>query len=382
MNKKSLPHQIRKQIKKELRAQQNVIVAQNVPSSTNQQDSSQSNSVDNTNKMILPYLMATLGNRIVTGYRVVRTSTSTGLQVYIMAGSGFFDVVKYVESPAGSYYTIVPFVDDQWIYIYLKPDGTFTQNKYSPVIGTNTGYMPLAMIWVEAGSTEINPKFIVDIRPNRVANLSEIYGVRSNIADIYNVVPNSLVGSDPIILTDASESGIVKIHIEPNISGLLYIQGNIVIIPEDTFTLTLPESGTGTDYYIIAHGYIDNLELMYKIEYKQVEVGTTIERYQIILGKIVGLAPDTSSLTAGMIDITVQCYSEDIKAHAHVIEDLSSQIPGTDFITTYDFQSPTLEVLVNGLKEKQITILTDNSFQLNPPLESGDDLEVKYLRKY
>jgi len=65
-----------------------------------------------------------------------------------------------------------------------------------------------------------------------------------------------------------------------------------------------------------------------------------------------------------------------------IIEDLSSQIPGTDFITTYDFQSTTVEVYVNGIKEKDKTILTDKSFQLNPALESGDDLEVKYLRKY
>jgi len=237
------------------------------------------------------------------------------------------------------------------------------------------------MIWVEAGSTVINPKFIYDLRPNRVANLSEIYGVRSQQAELYNVMPNSLVGSDAIVLTDASESGDVKVHIEPNISELLYIQGHIVVVPEDTLTLTLPESGS-EDYYIVAHGYIDNLEMMYKIEYRQVLVGTTIEKYQIIIGEIIGLASDTLSLTTGMIDVTLQCYSEDIKAHAHVIEDLSLQIPGDVFTTTYDFQSTTVEVYVNGIKEKDKTILTDKSFQLNPSLESGDDLEVKYLRKY
>lgn len=380
MQRKSLPHLINRQIKKELREQQNTIVAPNIPS-INQSDTAQSQGVEDTSKAILPYLMATLGNRIVTGYRVVRTGTSTGLQVYIMVGAAFFDIIKYVESSAGSYYTIVPYIDDQWIYIYLMPDGTFTQNKYSPVTGTNTGYMPLAMIWVEAGSTEINARFIYDLRPNRVANLSEIYGVRSQQAELYNVIPNCLVGADPIVLTDASESGDIKIHIEPNISGLFYIQGHIVIVPEDTLILTLPESGS-EDYYIVAHGYIDNLEMMYKIEYRQVLVGTTIEKYQIIIGEIIGLASDTLSLESGMIDVTMQCYSEDIKAHKHIIEDLSSQIPGSNFTTVYKFQSDTLEIYVNGLKEKQITILTDNSFQLNPTLESGDELEVKYLREY
>ena len=381
MNKKSLPHQIRKQIKKELRAQQNVIVAQNVPSSTNQQDSSQSNSVDNTNKMILPYLMATLGNRIVTGYRVVRTSTSTGLQVYIMAGAGFFDVVKYVESPAGSYYTIVPFVDDQWIYIYLKPDGTFTQNKYSPVIGTNTGYMPLAMIWVEAGSTEINPKFIKDIRLNKLASLSDLYEIACQQAEIYNIAPNSFVGEDHVELEDASESGIVKVRIIPNNSRLIYLQGHTLILPEDTLTLTLPESGIETDYYIVASVYISNLELISRITYYQIEVGTAIEKYQIVIGKINGLTSDTSNLTIGMIDVTGQCFSEDIKVHAHMLEDLSTQIPADTFTTTYDFQSDTLEILINGLKEP-VTILTNNSFQLFTPIESGDEITAKYLRKY
>jgi hypothetical protein len=380
MLKKSLPHLIKRQIKRELKEQQNVIVAQNVPS-INKTDTTQSQGVEDTSKAILPYLMTTLGNRIVTGYRVVRTGTSTGLQVYIMVGAAFFDIIKYVESSAGSYYTIVPYSDDQWIYIYLTPDGTFTQNKYSPVTGTNTGYIPLAMIWVEAGSTTINPRFIYDLRPNRVANLSEIYGVRSQQAELYNVIPNCLVGVDPIVLADASESGDVKVHIAPNISELFYIQGHIVVVPEDTLTLTLPESGS-EDYYIVAHGYIDNLEMMYKIEYRQVAVGTTIEKYQIIIGEIIGLASDTLSLTTGMIDVTLQCYSEDIKAHAHVIEDLSLQIPGDVFTTTYDFQSTTVEVYVNGIKEKDKTILTDKSFQLNPALESGDDLEVKYLRKY
>ncbi len=56
---------------------------------------------------------------------------------------------------------------------------------------------------------------------------------------------------------------------------------------------------------------------MYKIEYKQVEVGTTIERYQIIIGEIIGLAPDTLSLESGMIDISMQLHCEDIACHIH-----------------------------------------------------------------
>jgi hypothetical protein len=313
MIRKSLPHQIRKQIKRELREQQNKIVVSNVPHSADRTESTQAKSVESIDKMIYPYLMATLGNRIITGYRVAKTGACTGMQVYIMAGSAFFDLVKYVESQAGSFFTVVPYVDDQWIYIYLKPDGTFVQSKYAPMIGDNEGYIPLTMIWVEAGSTEINAKYIYDLRPNKVANLSEIYGVRSQQAELYNVIPNALVGSDDIEITDASESGVVKIHIEPNISGLLYIQGHIVVVPEETLTLTLPESGVGTDYYIIAHGYIDNAELMYKIEYRQIAVTETIERYQIILCKIEGLIPDTENLTPEMIDMSFQRKTPNLK---------------------------------------------------------------------
>lgn len=312
MIRKSLPHQIRKQIKKELREQQNKIVVNNVPRSADRTESTQAKSIESIDKMIYPYLMATLGNRIITGYRVVRTGTAVDMQVYIMAGSAFFDLVKYVESQAGSYFTVVPYSDDQWIFIYLKPDGTFVQSKYAPMIGDNEGYIPLTMIWVEAGSTEINAKYIYDLRPNKVANLSEIYGVRSQQAELYNVIPNALVGSDDIEITDASESGVAKIHIEPNTSGLLYIQGHIVVVPEETLTLTLPESGE-EDYYIIAHGYIDNAELMYKIEYRQIAVTETIERYQIILCKIEGLTPDTESLTSDMIDMSFQRKTPNLK---------------------------------------------------------------------
>jgi len=361
MKRKSISHIVKKQIKQALREQiVTPIISNNKSVSDYRQDLTQSNASEETNNKIIPFLDAVLGDRIFTGYRVVRTEACTGMQVYIFSGSAFFDINKYVESINGKFFTIVGYEDDQWVYVYLTKDGEIISNKYSPIISTNEDYIPLAMIWVETGSTEINPKFIVDIRPNRVASLAEIYGIRSQQAELYNIIPNSLVGIDDVELTDASESGEVRIHIQPNTSALIYMQGHIIILPEDTLTLELPESGS-QDYYIVAHGYIDNSELIYKIDYKQIESTETVERYQLVLGKISGLTSETIILTEDMIDIRMQRSCEDIL-----------EVPFKFIFKREGILSEESNIDVAEIVPETMKIITTKVYLGNSMLESGD----------
>jgi len=64
-------------------------------------------------------------------------------------------------------------------------------------------------------------------------------------------------------------------------------------------------------------------------------------------------------------------------------EDLTSQVVAgkTDLITTNNFYSASLKVFINGLKEKDIVFLTDNSFRVSPGLEEGDTVEVTFVKK-
>jgi hypothetical protein len=301
--KKSISHIVRKQIKQELREQQVVPIVSKPTTTAPAQETTQSQGIDSSNKYLASFISAVLGNRILTGYRVVRTEACTGMQVYLLNGSAYFNVAEYIELTAGMFFEVPVYTDDQWVYIYLKKDGTILANKYSPIIGDNKEYIPLSMIWVEAGSTEVNPKFIVDLRPNKVASLAELYGIRSQQAEVYNIFPNTFVGTDKVEL--APVSGELKIHVIPNDSALVYMQGHIVILPDSELDLVKPLSGS-KDYWIIAHGYIDNLDLIYKLQYMQVEVGTTIERFQIVIGRINGVTSATTEITSGMIDDRMQ----------------------------------------------------------------------------
>ena len=66
-----------------------------------------------------------------------------------------------------------------------------------------------------------------------------------------------------------------------------------------------------------------------------------------------------------------------------LVEDLTSQVVAgkTDLVTTENFYSASLGVFINGLKEKDIVILTDNSFRVSPGLDEEDTVEVTFVKK-
>jgi hypothetical protein len=66
-----------------------------------------------------------------------------------------------------------------------------------------------------------------------------------------------------------------------------------------------------------------------------------------------------------------------------ILEDLTSQVTlgQTDFITENNFYGTSLKVWINGLKERTVTILSDNSFRLSPAVNDDDSVVVEYIKK-
>ena len=305
MKRKPISHIVRKQINKELRRDKIIPIISEAKSSIIAQDTTQSLSAGEIDNMIIPYIQATIGNRILTGYRVIRTTPCTGRQVYVMAGESFFDVKNYVRLDSGKFYTIPVYSDDQWVYVYLEKDGDITANKYSPIVGDNVYNIPLAMVWMPANTTTIDSRLVIDIRPAKISSISDLYTIRQQQAELYNLIPNSLVDEYVDVIPKTGLTITIAEEESGDIAGYQvgYVQGHTTILPKEDLVLTTPESGEGSkDYYIVAHVYIDPIELVYKTEYKQIEDTTTIERWHLVLAKVSGITPDTSEITSSMIN--------------------------------------------------------------------------------
>lgn len=75
-------------------------------------------------------------------------------------------------------------------------------------------------------------------------------------------------------------------------------------------------------------------------------------------------------------------FTGDLLAQYLIYEDLTMQVNGvqTDFITSVNYISGTLKTWVNGIKERTIIELTQNSFRLTPAPDAGDFLDIEYIR--
>lgn len=58
-----------------------------------------------------------------------------------------------------------------------------------------------------------------------------------------------------------------------------------------------------------------------------------------------------------------------------------TKITSKRFQTSYDFISGTLEVWLNGIKEKEITIIDTNTFEFKIDTITNDVIEVRYIRQ-
>lgn len=58
-----------------------------------------------------------------------------------------------------------------------------------------------------------------------------------------------------------------------------------------------------------------------------------------------------------------------------------TKISSKQFRTAYKFYSGTIEVYLNGIKEKEITVIDDRNFEFKIDTISTDTIEVKYIKK-
>lgn len=307
MKSRKIAQIVKKQIKDEIGKNIKSVIVTPVKTNNELQEITQSKSSDTMDKAIIPFLMATLGNRIIIGYKVVRSNTCTNMQVYITAGSAFFEINQYIELQSAKYINIPVYVEDKWVYVYLTKEGNIYAKDYDLITENSNEYIILAIIWVESTSIVVGSQFIIDTRTNKVPNLSELIRLRTQVSELYNVIPNSLIGLDSVIITPVFVSGgILRLNIQPNASALVYIQGHTIILPEETIDLAPPGSGETKDYYIVAESFANDMDIDYSLQYKQIEVGTTLQRYQLVLGRVNNVTNMLTEIDASQIDIRTQ----------------------------------------------------------------------------
>lgn len=308
--KKYIPHIVKRQLKEYLRQQESGGIVPVAKNTQINQDNLNKQITDKTDKYIIPFLTATIGNRISEGFKVLRTNSCSGMQVFVTAGVAYFDISKRIETQGGDFYTVSVPGSDSWVYIYLQNDGTITSNTNDPFTGNNVNYIVLAAIWIRSTDTSISSDFIKDLRPDTLAAFSEVYDLRRSLSEIWRIIPNSFIGTDNVTLS--ANVGTMNVTITPNSSRLAYIQGHVAVLPASSITITTPGSGITQDYYIVAHGYIDTEDMIMKIAYYQIETSATIPRYQCVIGKISGVTISTTEITAGMISMDMQRHTPNI----------------------------------------------------------------------
>ncbi len=79
---------------------------------------------------------------------------------------------------------------------------------------------------------------------------------------------------------------------------------------------------------------------------------------------------DVLPATSGGADISLFIFNE-----------IPTKINSKRFSTDSDFESETLRVFLNGIKEKYITIINSNTFEFLIDTITEDDIEVNYIKE-
>jgi hypothetical protein len=66
--------------------------------------------------------------------------------------------------------------------------------------------------------------------------------------------------------------------------------------------------------------------------------------------------------------------------HAHIEDEIPTQLNLTTFQTAFNYQSGSLEVTLNGLEEEYITEVSPNTFAFEIDILSGDIIQVEYIK--
>lgn len=88
---------------------------------------------------------------------------------------------------------------------------------------------------------------------------------------------------------------------------------------------------------------------------------------------------DLIDVTLNVVDVI---YKNDvISFDSFVCNEEPTQLTSTTFQTAHAYRSGSLQVFLNGIKEKNITEITDQQFSIPIAYVTGDTIEVNYLRK-
>jgi len=244
---------------------------------------------------LIPALISLFNKRLASGCEPVKQGTNT---VYIGSGYAIFDEDDHFPVSPTSI-TINSYSEDRWVFIYLKPDGTFTQNKYAPIIGDNKDYIPICKVWKEHDSSDFDNKTLRDLRPVGFAPFSLWHVLRQQFLNLYLGIPKVFLNN--IVIEPVNQPSL-DIKIGSNNNSILYARLNP--IPDTIITIPLPESGVDSqDYYIIASAMVDNYDPNdFTWNFKTKKVEDNLELYEIPLALVKGITETTSEITSDMIE--------------------------------------------------------------------------------
>ena len=200
--------------------------------------------------------------------------------------------------------------NDRWVWVYLKPDGTFTANKYAPIVGDNRDYIPICKVWKEHDSDDFDAKTLRDIRPVGFAPFSIFHELRQQFLNLFLGLPKVFLNN---ITIEPYNQPSLDIKIGSSGDGVLY--GRYNPIPDTVLTVPTEnlESGEVVDFLVIASAKVDDYDPNdFSWNFKFKKVGENLEEYEIPLAIIKGVSLDTTEITSDMIEtLGLQVKKED-----------------------------------------------------------------------
>ena len=301
---KTFPEIIRGQIRSETRKKLGGVIS-SVPPAANQV-LIEKLSITQTvylQKQLKDYVTMLLGNRVVEGLNV--TSYENGLEIFIFGGVAWFGSETFVQVNGGQFLTLSTYVDDSWVYVYLKSDGTFYATTATPTV-MGTGYMALAQIWVESDATVITLEDIVDLRAWGVASGSDLLRLVLMIGENYYGVGNFSVENKFDVSPSSPES--MVLNITANAKKAVYIEGDRIRVADGTITVPTPASGT-KNYWILLEKVTSDITYATTYRYNVQDCVLDLEPYQHPVARVIGVISSTTKIYSYMIDDNVERVS-------------------------------------------------------------------------
>ena len=301
---KSFPEIIRKQIRSETKKKLGGTIS-SVAQSPNQIliEKADFNQTVYLQQKLKDYVTMLLGSRVVEGLNV--TSYESGLQIFIFGGVAWFGPDTFVQVNGGQFLTLSTYVDDSWVYVYLKNDGTFYATTSIPTV-MGTDYMALAQIWVESDATVIELKDIVDLRAWGILGGGDFIRLVTMIGENYYGVGNFSIENKFDISPSSPESMIL--NITANAKKAVYIEGDRIRVADGTITVPTPASGI-KNYWILLEKITSDITYATTYRYSTQDCDLDLEPYQHPIARVIGVLSSTTKIYSYMIDDNVERVS-------------------------------------------------------------------------